>query len=505
VSGIGRVTTQLPEPEVMPSEGLRCYTRQENDMHFSRYSPLFFGLSTLGAFLLGAGSNPAPVDPRMRSAYREPDTNGWVRVHLEGTPSEIGYQHGTLLASEIEELVKIESLELQHDTKKGWGFFRREAQSMMWPHIEAQYREELQGIADGVRAKGGTLDIWDIVALNGCEEWEYYTKYYDTIHGDTSSQGSVPEHCSAFVATGRYTRDGRPVIAHNNWSNYMDGERWRMVFEIVPDSGYRIVMDGLPGVIVSDDDFGINSAGLVITETTISGFAGYDPDGIPEFVRARKAMQYAASIDDFTAIMKEGNNGGYANDWLVADMRSGEIASLELGLKNVTLERTRDGCFVGANFPINPKLAREETTFDPDNPLVSGNARHVRWKQLMDEYEGSIDVAAAKKFLADHYDVVTKTETPSERTLCGHIEASPRGMGTWQLPYGPAGAAQNKVTDATLALQMEFVGALGHACGTDFVAEAHLQAHPGFEWQRGYLRDMPSRPWTVLGGEAGVK
>ncbi len=97
------------------------------------------------------------------------------------------------------------------------------------------------------------------------------------------------------------------------------------------------MMDGMPGLIHSGDDFGINSAGIMITETTISGFSGFDPNGIPEFVRARKAMQYAASIDDFARIMKEGNNGGYANNWLVADRKTNEIASLELGLKNVNL------------------------------------------------------------------------------------------------------------------------------------------------------------------------
>ena len=49
--------------------------------------------------------------------------------------------------------------------------------------------------------------------------------------------------------------------------------------------------------------------------------------------------------------MKEGNNGGYANNWLVADTRTNEIASLELGLKNVTLRRTKDGYFVGHELP----------------------------------------------------------------------------------------------------------------------------------------------------------
>ena len=92
-------------------------------------------------------------------------------------------------------------------------------------------------------------------------------------------------------------------------------------------------MDGFPGVIASDDDFGINGDGLMITETTITQFEGWDPEGTPEFVRARKAMQYASSIDDYVRIMLEGNNGGYANDWLLGDRKTGEIAQFELGLK----------------------------------------------------------------------------------------------------------------------------------------------------------------------------
>ena len=100
---------------------------------------------------------------------------------------------------------------------------------------------------------------------------------------------SAPEHCSAFVATGSYTKDGKVVIAHNNWSTYLEGERWTIIFDIAPANGYRMLMDGLPGVIHSGDDFVINTAGMAITETTISHFFGFDTAGIPEFVRARKA------------------------------------------------------------------------------------------------------------------------------------------------------------------------------------------------------------------------
>ena len=257
-------------------------------------------------------------------------------------------------------------------------------------------------------------------------------------------------------------------------------------------------MDTFPGFIHSGDDFGLNSAGIVITETTISGFSGYDFAGIPEFVRARKAMQYSMSIDDFVQIMKEGNNGGYANDWLVADTQRNEIARFELGLKNVTLERTKDGYFVGSNFPVNDKLTREETDFDPHDMSSSPNARHVRWEQLMAEYKGRIDVAAARRFLADHYDSFDKKIEPGERTLCGHVDLSPRGMTSSWPPFSPAGAVQNKVTDAAMTAKMQFTAAAGHACGTLFRASEHLQTHPEFINQKDLLRDMNAEPWTIL-------
>ncbi len=433
-------------------------------------------------------------DPRIKTAGREPERNGWIQVHLQGTPSEIGFQHGYLLESEIQDTFKDISTEMTHDEKRDWSFFRNAAREILWPHVEQEYREELQGIADGQKAHGGKLDLWDIVALNGWLELPYYTKTLEH-----KSSGAA-DHCSAFAVTGSYTKDGRIVIGHNNWTSYSSGERWNIIFDIAPANGYRVMMDGMPGLIHSGDDFGLNSAGIVITETTISEFSGFDTHGIPEFVRARKAMQYAASIDDFARIMKEGNNGGYANNWLVADRKTNEVADLELGLKNVTLQRTTDGYFVGSNFPVNPNLMREETKFDANDPSRSENARHKRWIQLMEENKGKIDAAAGERFLADHFDAYENKEDADERTLCGHIEISPRGMPTWQGPYAPVGAVQNKVTDGAGAEKMTFTAALGHACGRNFKAAAHLAAHPDYAWYKPILRDMDARPWTEFKG-----
>lgn len=454
------------------------------------------------AFAFSRSSTASADATLLAGAFRKPPLNGWTVVRLAGTPKQIGYQHGYLLAPEIADLQRVFLLELTHDYGKDWNFFREAAKNVWWPHIEQEYRDEMQGIADGVNARGEKLDLWDIVVMNGAEEWSYFVGRYDQEHKIASPPTvTAPDHCSAFVATGSYTKDGKIVIAHNNWTGYMDGSRWTMVFDLTPAKGYRLVMDGLPGLIHSGDDFAINSAGMVITETTITGFSGYDFNGIPEFIRARKAMQYAASIDEVAGIFKEGNNGGYANDWLIADTKRNEIASLELGLKNVTLDRKTDGYFVGANFPINPKLAAEETNFDLKDSGLSGNARRKRWEQLMQENKGKIDVAAAQKFLADHVDSLTGKSEPSERTLCGHVEASSRGMGAWQPPYGTAGAVQNKATNSLMAQKMTFTAAAGHACGRDFLAAQHLAEHPHLAWQKSELRDMKAYPWTQIAAE----
>ena len=454
-----------------------------------------FFLFIATAMTLAGAREPNP-DPRLRKAFRQPEQNGWTFVHLEGKPAELGYQHGYLLAPEVKDGLEVQKAELTHDGKHDWGFYRAAAKRELWPRIDSQYREELEGIAEGVSARGIKVDVWDIVALNAAMEWSYYTKWLDVKQGKKDGKAAAGDHCSAFVATGSYTKDGKVVIAHNNWTNYMDGARWTIIFDVVPTQGQRFIMDGYPGLIHSGDDFGINAAGIAITETTITGFSGWDPKGVPEFVRARRALQYSTSIDEFAATMKDGNNGGYANDWLIADVKTNEIAHLELGLKNVTLERTKDGYFSGANFPKNPKLTAEETNYDPKDMGISGNARRVRWDQLMTEYKGRIDAATAQKFLADDYDTFEKKNALSERTLDGTIDLSPRGMGDWQPPYAPAGAVQNKVADSEMIRAMKLSAKAGHASGRDFNASQLLAEHPEFGWMKPYLKDMKSLPWT---------
>jgi len=132
---------------------------------------------------------------QLHGAYRFERAH-WMYVHLAGTPRQIGYEHGYLLAPEIEDTFHAIRMESTHNSKRNWRFFRSTAKTIYWPHIETQYREELQGIADGLKAHGvSDVDVWDVVALNGfMETGEYYLPWLQAGHGVAAKP---PGRCSA--------------------------------------------------------------------------------------------------------------------------------------------------------------------------------------------------------------------------------------------------------------------------------------------------------------------
>ena len=457
----------------------------------------------LAALLLLAASTVAASasDARLAGSYRHNEA-GWTYVHLAGTPEQIGYQHGYLLTPEIEDTLHVYSVEAPNLYKRDWAFFREAGRTVLWPHIDAEYQAELKGIAAGLKAHGSKVDLWDVVALNGdLELTDYYLPWLNAQEKKPNPPAAVaPGKCSAFIATGSATKDGKIVIAHSNWSSYAEGERWTIVFDIVPAKGHHLMMDGVAGIITSADDFGVNDAGIMITETTLPQIVGFDVKGVPEFMRSRKAMQYATSIDEYAAIMRDGNNGGYANSWLVGDRKTGEIGYLELGLHHTPLTKKKDGYFVSSNFAADPALIKDDTSgFDPGNMSSSMNARHVTAEAFMKVHYGKLDTALAEEYLSDHYDSFEKKVDIGKRSLCGHEELSAEGEKVWDNPpFSPSGAVTGKVMDSDMAAKLSFTARAGHPCGEDFIAAPFFAAHPEFAWQKPILHDMKAGPWTTF-------
>jgi len=196
--------------------------------------------------------------------------------------------------------------------------------------------------------------------------------------------------------------------------------------------------------------------------------------------------------------MQRGNNGGYANAWLLGDVNTGEIARLELGLKYVKLEKKSDGCFIGSNIAEDLKILRFETDSHETDIRNSSVARRVRWNQLMSEFSGKADIESAKHFEANHFDPYLGKEHPGERSLCGHWELESNPIEPSTAPNDPWGTIDAKVVDSKMAKEMSFAARWGAACGMAFDSDKFLAEHPQYEWMKDILRSRPSEEWAVF-------
>ena len=434
----------------------------------------------------------------LRNACRA-DRGGWIHLHIEGEPRTRGFQHGYLMARELADILAQVRFTTRWDTGEDFGFFVGAARKLYTRHLDAELAAEIAGIAEGATKGGTPLSFDEALAWNAYIEMVW--SWWPSAKGKSSGAAlRRHHHCSSFIASGKgVTRDGGIVLAHNTWDSYLNANVFRLILDIVPARGHRILMQSAPGLIHSGTDFFITGAGLVGSETTIAGFSGYAPEKRPEFVRVRRAMQYAENLDEWIATMKSGNNGGYANSWLIGDVESGEIARLDLSLKFPAVQRTRDGFFWGCNQVEDPRIRNQECEGVDYSDITAGAARRVRLEHLLAAGRGRLDRNLAKRIVADHYDLYHRRDNPCTRTICGHFDNDP-GVprhGPFA-PFEPYGANDAKITDSRMAREMSMLARFGRPCGKAFNAAAFLRRHPQYAWQAPFLKSKPKRPWTAF-------
>lgn len=372
----------------------------------------------------GEPFRPDPATVRRHGpGYRYPQ-DGWVVVHIEGQPYERGYQHGTLLAPEIGDYVKnLATQQSKADPAEAWKITRTLVSATFLRKFDREQLDEMKGIADGA-ADGGAafdgrpVDLLDIAACNVQMEYETLDNALDALPTGLEGTrfprpavkpkpGPAKDHCSAFAATGPATADGKMVIGHITMSGLGNALATNVWLDVKPAKGHRVVMQGFPGAIWSSQDYYLNSAGIVLTETTI-GQTRFDADGLPLAARCRRAMQYGGTIDEVVKELMTKNNGLYTNDWLLGDANTNEIATLELGTSTHRLRRSSKGEWVtpgtegfywGCN---NTKDAGVRADTLPglsgrphDLAWVPGD-RDRAWLKLYDKHRGKVDVHFGK-------------------------------------------------------------------------------------------------------------
>ena len=346
--------------------------------------------------------------------------DGWLVVHIEGEPYDRGWQHGQLLSRQIADYIKVMAEVRSHqDPQNAWKETRRLVDALFLRRYAAEDLEEMQGIAEGAAAAGAKfddrrIDLVDIAVINAGGELAFLD---DSLRATPRGletrrlerpQYSVPrhkplEHCSAFVATGPATADGRPVLGHITMSSLNEVRHFNVWLDIQPAAGHRLVFQTSPGGIQSGLDYYLNGAGLVIAETTITQ-THFDPQGQALASRIRQAVQYASTIDRAVELLGDRSNGLYTNQWLLADINTNEIAMFELGTCHSRLWRSSReewlggtrGFYWGCNTPRSVEVLRETTPHlrgKPANLVIHPRTRDSAWKDLFERSRGQIGEA----------------------------------------------------------------------------------------------------------------
>jgi len=343
------------------------------------------------------GTNP--IDKSINyygNGYRY-NIQGWVYLHLEGNPYEIGYQYGYLASKEIIDMMqrwsyfsskdnymkKIYPLKFnfkQYDwlAEKWWDICCDTSMKKFLKQVPEEYIQEMKGMADGLKDQrckifGREIEFEDVVASQFVQDVLYIKIYPHKKIGlireiinrikILSNFIDAPDdlHCNAFIATGDATNDGGILATHATIFDLYVSERCNFIVDIKPIKGNRFIMTCPPGSLWSQEDWYQNDKGLLLMETELYPQGPWKIRGtIPKGVRSRMAIQYSNSISDAIEILEEGNNGLIPNEWLIGDIRTGEIFSYQQVLYNTQKNHASDGYYWSCNFAHNLSVFSEQ-------------------------------------------------------------------------------------------------------------------------------------------------
>lgn len=413
------------------------------------------------------------------------EKEGWVNIHIYGEPYQRGYAHGYLLYKQMKRSHKVLKFLVKQDFKVSLSEYISTCKKLLFHIIKNNYHEiytELSGISDGCRAKGIGISVDFLIASNAfLSMYQYY-------------QGKTGERCSAFIAVGDATEDGKIVMAHNTHSDFASAQLLNISMKVTPNKGHEFTMQTSPGFVASSSDWFICNSGIIGCETTISSTNYKLKFGSPYFCRLRTAMQYCNNFDEYEEVLLKNNAGDYPCSWQFGNINTNEIMLLEIGLKTHSKKILKNGLFYGMNSVIDQRmrtLETSDTSFRDDEE--SSGSRNLRLDYLLNEvYYGKLNIENAKLILSDHYDSREHTINREGRCICIHYENDDL------YGYTPAGCTDGKVVNSNLAKTQNYIGRFGSSCGRKFDVSKFVKKHPEHQKWESILEDFQTYKWTKL-------
>jgi len=474
--------------------------------------------------------------------------DGWLRITIRGAPYDRGVSHGKqVIAADPARFTYMFSV-FDFQFTQGYGrdinFFYGLCEDFYLGIIKKRFPKifkEMEGIA-----AGANLRVCQVILINVFMSLPYFyahllryidtpkyrKKYADVIRDELAISANpaalaararrldeMKDRCSLVMAVGEdWTKDGGIVCGHSSFSNFLDAQFCNVLLRIEPDAGDGVpmVMQSMPGGVYSMTDFFVTGAGIVGSETTISGFNAFALRD-PICCRIRECMQYGRTLEEYAERLQKRNSGDYACSWMFGDVGAPRIMRVELGLNYVNVETTKNGVFLGFNSTYDERIRNIECSSSMSDKanhatgsgMIDGGGsgfrdvsssignRRVQLEKLAEKYRGRIDTDIVKRILADHYDNHLGKPAANSRTVCKHGYADGgEGSTGGGVPYKPVGAYDTKVADSASIRRMSFLAHWGPPCGTAFSVREHMKKHPEWKDWAEYLADFPRRGWV---------
>lgn len=355
-------------------------------------------------------------------------------LHVHGSPYERGFQHGYLLHGLIGSTVSrglssasaVCAKAIDASVSEG---FRRLRQGMEEArrHIPQEFIEEIRGMSDAITVRGSNFDLDDMLTWNLMyDTWCFYAH---PGFGDPSENFiSETIGCSSFSAWGKATRDGSMVFGKNMDNLDLPGiPEGRVLVICDPSEGFGHANITQAGMLAIDG--GMNEKGISMM-THYSGSRYETMRGCGIGILSRLILQRASSLDDAVKILASHPRCTGIN-YHVADAKAKQAVVVEANAKRLALRKpylkdclwTTNHCncypgwmgYDGVNMvedqqptyglkDISTQEAWQESLKEKDNPNIAAAGRFKRYKVMLEERYGTIDIENGIEILTDRHD-----------------------------------------------------------------------------------------------------
>ncbi|WP_206602852.1 C45 family autoproteolytic acyltransferase/hydolase [Leptolyngbya ohadii] len=362
-----------------------------------------------------------PPDWKPVAAHRE-DIGNLKVVWLEGTPYDMGYQHGQFLHDEIASIGQ-PVLETLRFVGRGLALGHLAKQRSY-----AYALEECRGLAAATQDLGITPDSCMVLA---------YGDVYQSVFGYTLPQELFWDGCSQFVAANAATVDGYlyhgSTVDNGTPIDYIINNP--VVFVRQPQDGLPHVFVTYPGVLWPNS--GLNVAGISLgldtAETRNTEELSFS--GGSNVQMMAQVLQGATSFEEAVTFMQS-QPKVHPNIIMLTDGNSKQAGVLEFTGQSFAVRPLQDN---GVLFATNHFVVSEmfDKQAPPDNSTLS---RYARYEQLLqpegqDSYYGRIDPTIMTQILRDRVNPYTLEASP---TTTFDDNSSPGGNGSLrQAIYDP--------------------------------------------------------------------